>query len=257
MCRSVARAASWNSTGPHTITSPVAPIRPASKPGSRRSAQRACVTAIVACMSCCVAKAGTSTSRRPTGFTGNLACNCATRRRSEVAGRSEGRNGAERDVGDVLRPRPVGDRQEDPRADCRRHVFALLPGHRPAIQLSGRGRRRQAGSCLRQHRLSEDDPRRSRLGVGLPRHGPVAYARGVTLDFSRPGKPTNNAFIEAFNGRFRAECLNAHWFLTLDDARMKMEEWRRYYNEDRPHGAIGNKRPIALQLPDGVASPSS
>ena len=84
-----------------------------------------------------------------------------------------------------------------------------------------------------------------------------AYARGVTLDFSRPGKPTDNAFIEAFNGRFRAECLNAHWFLTLDDARLKMEEWRRYYNEDRPHEAIGNKCPIALQLPDGVASPPS
>jgi len=82
-----------------------------------------------------------------------------------------------------------------------------------------------------------------------------AYARGVTLDFSRPGKPTDNAFIEAFNGRLRAECLNAHWFLTLDDARLKMEEWRRYNNEDRPHGAIGNKCPVALQLPDGVASP--
>ncbi len=84
-----------------------------------------------------------------------------------------------------------------------------------------------------------------------------AYARGVTLDFSRPGKTTDNAFIEAFNGRFRAECLNAHWFLTLDDARLKMEEWRRYYNEDRPHGSIGNKCPIALQLPDGAASPPS
>ncbi len=48
-----------------------------------------------------------------------------------------------------------------------------------------------------------------------------AYANGVTLDFSRPGKPTDNAFIEAFNGSFRAECLNAHWFLTLDDAARK------------------------------------
>ena len=46
-----------------------------------------------------------------------------------------------------------------------------------------------------------------------------AYARGVTLDFSRPGKPTDNAFIEAFNGRLRAECLNAHWFLTLSGLR--------------------------------------
>lgn len=58
----------------------------------------------------------------------------------------------------------------------------------------------------------------------------------VTLDFSRPGKPTDNAFIEAFNGRLRAECLNTHWFLSLDDARGKLERWRRHYNEVRPHG---------------------
>jgi putative transposase len=54
-----------------------------------------------------------------------------------------------------------------------------------------------------------------------------AYQNDVTLDFSRPGKPTDNAFIESFNGKFRAECLNAHWFLTLEDARKKMEDWRR------------------------------
>ena len=84
-----------------------------------------------------------------------------------------------------------------------------------------------------------------------------AYAKGVTLDFSRPGKPTDNAFIEAFNGRFRSECLNTHWFLTLADAREKMEDWLRYYNEDRPHGAIGNKPPILLQNPDRAASPRS
>jgi hypothetical protein len=64
-----------------------------------------------------------------------------------------------------------------------------------------------------------------------------------------------NAFIEAFNGRLRAECLNAHWFLTLADAQEKLEDWRRYYNEDRPHGAIGNKPPILLQNPGGVSSP--
>lgn len=81
-----------------------------------------------------------------------------------------------------------------------------------------------------------------------------AYAHGVTLDFSRPGKPTDNAFIEAFNGRFRAECLNAHWFLTLADAAEKLEGWRRYYNEDRPHGAIGNKTPITLMNPGDIAS---
>ena len=84
-----------------------------------------------------------------------------------------------------------------------------------------------------------------------------AYANGVTLDFSRPGTPTDNAFIEAFNGRFRAECLNTHWFLTLADASEKLEAWRRYYNEDRPHGAIGNKPPISLMNPDGATSPPS
>jgi len=73
-----------------------------------------------------------------------------------------------------------------------------------------------------------------------------AYQRGVTLDFSRPGKPTDNAFIESFNGKFRAECLNAHWFMTLDDARRKCEAWRRHYNEERPHSSIGNKVPIEL-----------
>jgi len=82
-----------------------------------------------------------------------------------------------------------------------------------------------------------------------------AYANNVVLDFSRPGKPTDNAFIEAFNGRLRAECLNAHWFMCLADAREKLEHWRRYYNEERPHGAIGNKVPIALMKSAGATSP--
>ena len=66
-----------------------------------------------------------------------------------------------------------------------------------------------------------------------------AYENGVTLDFSRPGKPTDNAFVESFNGRLRDECLNAHWFLSLADARAKIEAWRRYYNESRPHMSLG------------------
>lgn len=65
-----------------------------------------------------------------------------------------------------------------------------------------------------------------------------AYERGIELDFSRPGKPTDNAKVESFNGRFRQECLNQHWFLSLDDARRKINEWRRYYNEIRPHSAL-------------------
>ena len=84
-----------------------------------------------------------------------------------------------------------------------------------------------------------------------------AYANDVTLDFSRPGKPTDNGFIEAFNSKLRAECLNAHWFMSLADAREKLEDWRRHYNEDRPHSAIGYNVPIDMHYPDGVTSPSS
>ncbi len=57
-----------------------------------------------------------------------------------------------------------------------------------------------------------------------------AYEHGVTLDLSRPGKPTDNAFIESFNGSLRDECLNVHWFLSLDDARDEIERWRQDYN---------------------------
>ena len=84
-----------------------------------------------------------------------------------------------------------------------------------------------------------------------------AYQHDVTLDFSRPGKPTDNAFIESFNGRFRSECLNTHWFMSLDDVREKLEDWCRYYNEERPHGAIGNKVPIMLTNYDSEHSPLS
>ena len=80
-----------------------------------------------------------------------------------------------------------------------------------------------------------------------------AYHKGVVLDFSRPGKPTDNSFIESFNGKFRAECLNAHWFMSLDDARVKMEDWRTDYNEFRPHSAIGNRVPISLM--NGSSAP--
>jgi putative transposase len=82
-----------------------------------------------------------------------------------------------------------------------------------------------------------------------------AYQRAVTLDFSGPGKPTDNAFIEAFNARFPAECLNAHWFLSLAVAQKKLEDWCKYYNEERPDGAIGQKSPTTLLRHDGAASP--
>ena len=70
-----------------------------------------------------------------------------------------------------------------------------------------------------------------------------AYERGIQLDFIRPGKPVENAFIEAFNGRLRDECLNVHQFASLTDAKAKIEAWRFDYNQRRPHSSLGDLTP--------------
>jgi putative transposase len=73
-----------------------------------------------------------------------------------------------------------------------------------------------------------------------------AHEYGVELEFSRPGTPTDNPYIEAFNGRLRDECLDQHWFASLEDARQTIESWRQDYNTERPHGALGNQTPHAF-----------
>jgi putative transposase len=92
---------------------------------------------------------------------------------------------------------------------------------------------------------------------GLPRsiavdHGPEfegqvldawAYERGVHLSFIRPGKPNENAYIESFNGKFRDECLNEHWFLSIAHARGIIEAWRIEYNSERTHSSLGDITP--------------
>ncbi len=70
-----------------------------------------------------------------------------------------------------------------------------------------------------------------------------AYQRGVTLAFIRPGKPVENCFVESFNGKFRDECLNLHWFLGLDGARRRIETWRHDFNYVRPHSTLGDDSP--------------
>jgi putative transposase len=94
-------------------------------------------------------------------------------------------------------------------------------------------------------------------GVGLPQtivvdNGPEfagrtvdawAYARGVTLRFIRPGKPIENAYVESFNGKFRDECLNEHWFVSLADAKAAIEAWRVDYNTVRPHSSLAGRTP--------------
>lgn len=69
------------------------------------------------------------------------------------------------------------------------------------------------------------------------------YQNGIKLDFIRPGKPVENAFIESFNGKFRDECLRGQWFVNLSEAKVRIEEWREEYNCDRPHSSLGNLTP--------------
>jgi putative transposase len=99
---------------------------------------------------------------------------------------------------------------------------------------------------------------------GLPRsitvdHGPEfegqvldawAYAANVQLAFIRPGKPNENAYIESFNGKFRDECLNEHWFVSMTHARRVIEAWRVEYNTERTHSSLGNLTPeeFAMKL---------
>ena len=65
----------------------------------------------------------------------------------------------------------------------------------------------------------------------------------MRLDFSRPGKPTDNAHVESFNATLRRECLNAHWFDSLHEAKERIETWRQEYNESRPHRALEDRTP--------------
>jgi putative transposase len=74
-----------------------------------------------------------------------------------------------------------------------------------------------------------------------------AYDNDVDWHFIEPGKPIENAYIESFNARFRDECLNEHWFTSLADARQKIEEWRKDYNQRRPHSALGYRTPVGVR----------
>jgi putative transposase len=87
-----------------------------------------------------------------------------------------------------------------------------------------------------------------------------AYRNGVDLKLIQPGKPTQNAYVESFNGKFRDECLNEHWFVSLADARVRIGIWRREYNEWRPHSSLGDLTPAEFaarcraSLPDSASA---
>jgi len=75
-----------------------------------------------------------------------------------------------------------------------------------------------------------------------------AQQSAVKLHFIQPGKPTQNAFVESYNGKFRDACLNEHWFLTIADARRQIELWRVHYNTVRPHSSLGNRTPEQFRI---------
>ncbi len=132
-------------------------------------------------------------------------------------------------------------------------ILAVLDAHtREALSIAARANFRAFDVVQELDRLARERGRPKTLKVD---NGPEfagrmldqwAHLNGVEIDFSRPGKPTDNANIEAFNSRLRAECLNASWFLSLADARERLEAWRRDYNEERPHGSLRNLTPRAF-----------
>jgi putative transposase len=132
-------------------------------------------------------------------------------------------------------------------------ILAVLDAHtREALSIAPRVSFRAFDVVQELDRLARERGRPKTLKVD---NGPEfagrmldqwAHLNGVEIDFSRPGKPTDNAHIEAFNSRLRAECLNASWFLSLADARERLEAWRREYNEERPHGSLRNLTPRAF-----------
>jgi len=81
-----------------------------------------------------------------------------------------------------------------------------------------------------------------------------AYFNKVQLEYSRPGKPTDNSHIESFNGSLREECLNIHWFMSLEDAQYKIEKWRKDYNEFRPHSGLTYQTPAEYAARARVAA---
>jgi transposase InsO family protein len=89
---------------------------------------------------------------------------------------------------------------------------------------------------MANNNLQECDAERFGLILGL-------IFNQVKLVFSRPGKPTDNAYIESFNGKLREECLNQHWFLSFKDAQEQFDHWRRDCNEVRPHASLGYRAP--------------
>jgi putative transposase len=261
MSRSDAHAVCSSSIAPLTITDRVAPIRPASRPASRISARHECATARR--VHVLLRRQGWDFNIKRThriyNELGLQLRNKTPKRRVKAKLRDDRK--APTQPNETWAMDFVHDQLATGKKIRVLTVVDTFSRFSPIIDPRFSYRAEDVVQSLERICRNNGYPKTIRVDQGsefISRDMDLwAYAKGVTLDFSRPGKPTDNAFIEAFNGRFRAECLNAHWFLTLDDARSKMEDWRKYYNEVRPHGAIGNKPPITLQNYEGAPSSPS
>jgi putative transposase len=120
----------------------------------------------------------------------------------------------------------------------------------PAIEVGPSLTGERVVAVLEQLRTTVGRPRRIAIDNGPEFISKVldawAYRHQVQLEFSRPGKPTDNAYVESFNGHFRAECLDQHWFASLEEARQVIERWRIEYNQERPHRALQQQTPAAF-----------
>ena len=117
----------------------------------------------------------------------------------------------------------------------------------PLLEVASRLSWQTVGAALDRVLLGPERPRSITVDHGTEFQSRAledwAYRRGVQLDFIRPGKPVENAFIESFNGRLRDECLHVHQFESLADAQVKIEAWRVDYNQRRPHSSLGHLTP--------------
>ena len=134
--------------------------------------------------------------------------------------------------------------------DCTRECLAIEVD----TSLGGRRVTRVLDELLKRR----DKPSRITLDNGpeLTSHAVQkwASARGVQLSYIDPGKPMQNGYVESFNGKFRDECLNTHWFMSLHHARDLIAEWRHDYNTNRPHSALNQKTPAEFALTFSAAS---
>ena len=119
--------------------------------------------------------------------------------------------------------------------------------HSPLLEVAARQSGQTVGEALDRVLRGPERPRSITVDHGTEFQSRAledwAYHRGVQLDFIRPGKPVENAFIESFNGRLRDECLTVHQFESLADAQVTIEAWRVDYNQRRPHSSLGHLTP--------------